>query len=58
MRLHLLKHEKRKKNSLKFKMAPESKMDATKNFDQASTEFHFFHNASLRSFCFAITKLL
>jgi hypothetical protein len=43
MRLHCLKQEKRKKNCFKFKLAPESKMDA---------EICFRHIPSLQNFVF------
>jgi hypothetical protein len=43
----------------KLNMAPESKMDAKICLRHSvSTEFHLFQNAFLRSFYFAITKLL
>jgi hypothetical protein len=46
------------KNCFKFKMAPESKMEAEICFNIAFTKFCFFQNAVLRSLSLAITKLL
>jgi hypothetical protein len=57
MRLHLLKHEKCKKNILNSKWRQNPRWMPKFVFDIASTDFRFFQNAFLRYFCFAITKL-
>jgi hypothetical protein len=58
MRLRSLKHEKRKKNILNSKWCRNPKWVPKFVFDKASTEFRLFQNAFLRSFYFAIAKLL
>jgi hypothetical protein len=58
MRLHLLKHENCIKIVLNSKWRQNPRWMQKFVFDIESTDFRFFQNAFLGSFCFAITKLL
>jgi hypothetical protein len=58
MRLHSLKHETRKKIVLNSKWRQNPRWMPKFVFDIACTEFRLFQNAFLRSFYFAIAKLL
>jgi hypothetical protein len=58
MRLHSLKHEKRKKIILNSKWRQNARWMPKFVFHIASTEFRLFQNAFLRSLYFAIAKLL
>jgi hypothetical protein len=58
MRLHSLKHEKRKKIVLNSKWHQNPRWMPKYAFEIASTESRLFQNAFLRSFYFAIAKLL
>jgi hypothetical protein len=58
MRLHSLKHEKRKKTILNSKWRQNPRWMPKFVFDILPTEFRLFQNTFLRSFYFAIAKLL
>jgi hypothetical protein len=58
MRLQSLKHEQRYKIVLNSKWRQNPRWMPKFVFDIASTEFHLFQNAFLRSFYFAIAQLL